>query len=266
MRRAYRGRGAGPSGAVVIHAVISSNFACRRMASEIGLNALMSSLSFWENAGYVSLALVCFGVAGEFIHDFVPSLKQRSPWWDSKGGKAAVLVLIAALAAELITQAKTNSVSGQIIAFLGDEEAKTREHAAKIDMARVTLETKLAARRIGSEQRGRIASELRPFGIKNIRVLIINGSMEAQDFRRDLVPTFSAAGIHVDDPENEFIVALALPPLSVSAGQSILPFGKAIVAALKKEGVIGASEDVPIRELTPDIGQIELTISRKAYP
>src|SRR5205085_10039529 len=97
------------------------------MAAEIDLNALMSSLSRWEIAGYVSVSAVAVGVIGEFIHDFVPSLKRRFKWWDTWGGKVSGLVLIAALAAELVTQVKANSTSGQIIAFVSDRSANAIE-------------------------------------------------------------------------------------------------------------------------------------------
>jgi len=103
------------------------------MASASDLNALMSSLSFWEIAGYVSLSAVALGVAGEFIHDFAVSIRQRSAWWASWGGQISGLVLIAALAGELLTQIETNSKSGQIIAFLSDQEAETRKRAATLE-------------------------------------------------------------------------------------------------------------------------------------
>src|SRR6266481_2131962 len=103
------------------------------MASEIDLNALMASLSLWEIAGYVSVFAVAIGVAGEFVHDFVPSFRRQSAWWNSWGGKVSGLLLIAALAAELVTQVKANSISGQIIAVLSNEAATTRERAAVLE-------------------------------------------------------------------------------------------------------------------------------------
>jgi hypothetical protein len=105
------------------------------MASALDLNALMASLSFWEMAGYISVSAVAIGVAGEFTHDFVPWLRRKSAWWDKWGGKVSGLVLIVALAAEIVTQAEANSTSGQIIAVLEDEAAQTRERAARIEQA-----------------------------------------------------------------------------------------------------------------------------------
>jgi hypothetical protein len=125
------------------------------MASEIDLNALMSSLSFWEIAGYLSLFAVAIGVAGEFVHDFVPSLKRKSGWWNSWGGKVSALVLIVALASELVTEVKANSISGQIIAFLSDRAAQTRERAA-------TLENEAAQLRVDLEKE-RASTAARPW-------------------------------------------------------------------------------------------------------
>src|SRR6266852_4172440 len=102
------------------------------MAADIDLSVLMSSLSCWEIAGYVSVAAVAIGVIGEFVHDFVPSLKNRLEWWNIWGGKISGLVLIAALAAELITQVKANSISGQIIALLSDKTATAVGRAASL--------------------------------------------------------------------------------------------------------------------------------------
>src|SRR5258707_798679 len=94
--------------------------------------ALMSSLSNWETAGYVAVAAVAIGGAGESIHELTSWFK-RFPWWIDKGGKTSALLLIAALAAELIIQVKTNSLSGQIIAFLSDQAGAAHERAALIE-------------------------------------------------------------------------------------------------------------------------------------
>jgi hypothetical protein len=123
------------------------------MASDTALNALMASLSSWEIAGYASFAAVVIGVAGEFVHDFIPSLKKRFPWWNSWGGKVSGLVLIIALAAELITQVKTNNISGQIIAFLSDQAASARERAASLEKQAAQLRVDLERERISTSAR-----------------------------------------------------------------------------------------------------------------
>ena len=97
------------------------------MASEISLSSLTTFLSWWEISGYLSLFFVGIGVAGEFIHDFIPALRRRCEWWDAWGGKASGLLLIAALAAELVTQVQTNNKSAQIVAALRLKAAVAEE-------------------------------------------------------------------------------------------------------------------------------------------
>src|SRR5215471_10655139 len=117
------------------------------MALAVDLNALMASLSFWEMAGYVSLSAVAIGVAGEFVHDFVPSLKRKSAWWNAWGGKASGLVLIAALAAELFAQVRTNVTTDQITAVRNDQAADTRERAAGLEREAAQLRLDLEKER-----------------------------------------------------------------------------------------------------------------------
>jgi hypothetical protein len=104
------------------------------MVSAEDLNALSSSLSHWEFAGYVAVAAVAIGVAGEVIHDFLDWFKSLD-WWRTKGNKASALLLIAALVAELVIQVRTNSISGRVIALLEEQAAETRERAAHIEEA-----------------------------------------------------------------------------------------------------------------------------------
>jgi hypothetical protein len=80
------------------------------------VNALTSSLSVWEYAAYVSILAVAIGVLGEVIHDFTGWFKTT--WWKEKGDKYSAILLVVALFAELIIQAKENSISGRIIAIL----------------------------------------------------------------------------------------------------------------------------------------------------
>lgn len=102
------------------------------MASAEDLSALTISLSRWEIAGYCSLAAVAIGVIGEALHDFSPCFKLYS-WWEANGNKASTLLLVVALMAELVTQVKTNNISGQIISFLDKETADERERTAEIE-------------------------------------------------------------------------------------------------------------------------------------
>jgi hypothetical protein len=78
----------------------------------VDISALMSSLQYWELAGYGTLIAVAIGVAGETIHDLTGWFKSF-PWWKAKGGAALVLLLTAALAAEVVTQVKTTKLANR---------------------------------------------------------------------------------------------------------------------------------------------------------
>jgi hypothetical protein len=115
----------------------------------LDISALMSKLSFWEDAGYVTLAAVAIGVAGEYIHEFSERFK-RFPWGKANGAKASTLLLIAALAAELYVTIKINSISGQIIAFLSEETSAANGKVEILRKDNLELEKALALERWSS--------------------------------------------------------------------------------------------------------------------
>lgn len=124
------------------------------MASDI--SALIHSLSWWEYAGYVALAAVAIGVIGESIHEWTRWFDTLQWWWRPHGGKISSLVLVAALGAELFTQAETNTHSGLIIAFL-DEQAESER------LARIEIENGLSWRSLNEEQARNIVAKIKPF-------------------------------------------------------------------------------------------------------
>jgi hypothetical protein len=160
---------------------------------------LISSLSCWETAGYVGLLIVIVGVAGEGVHDFTSWFKQT--WWGPHGGRAAILVLIIGLAVEGVGQVKANSTSGQIIAFLGNEAAATRERAASLEKEAVALRLQLAERtaplverRLRPDQIATLVSELRGHGLV-ISVSSVGNDHEASVFANDFITAFTEAGV-----------------------------------------------------------------------
>jgi hypothetical protein len=101
--------------------------------------SLTSRIDRWEYAEYVCTALVAAACFGEYIADFTEWWK-RDPLWKWFGtlehrkdsvAKFSTLVLIAALAGELLCVVRTNQLSGTLVGDLGDraEEAylKSRE-------------------------------------------------------------------------------------------------------------------------------------------
>jgi hypothetical protein len=102
------------------------------MVPTIDLASLTPALSRWEFAGYVAVTAVAIGVIGESIHELTNWFKPFR-WWKANGGRASALLLIVALAVELVTQIMTNSISGQIIGLLNIEVADARNRTADIE-------------------------------------------------------------------------------------------------------------------------------------
>ncbi len=272
------------------------------MAAEIDLNSLMSSVSRWEIAGYISVAAVSIGVIGEFIHDFVPSFKRRSPWWNAWGGKTSGLILIAALAAELITQVKANSMSGQIIAFLSDRTATTLDRAAtlgvtvdtlsqlvarkteeadkaiaslnaataKADETISAIQKQQAQRRLREPERSALISALTPYAGQKIQMYCPIGDDEACTYRDDFVPVFEAAGWDHDGDKGTGFVQLASPLMGMgimipgtTTNFSIPRGAPPLLQAMIKLGIL----DEPNRFLYPNeglpVGMIQLYVGKK---
>lgn len=94
-------------------------------SSDIG--SFARQLWWWEHAEYVFAALVALACAGEYVADF-----GKYPWVvEHKDGiaKRSTLLLIGALALELICLVKTNDLSGKVIGSLGQKAAEAGEKA-----------------------------------------------------------------------------------------------------------------------------------------
>jgi hypothetical protein len=111
-------------------------------ASEV-VASLSTRLGYWEYAEYASAFLVAVGCLGEYAADF-------TKWW-TKGGlwkflghsmerrkealeKRSTLLLMGALALELICLFSTNEISGRIIATLDNEAALANKRTAELQL------------------------------------------------------------------------------------------------------------------------------------
>jgi hypothetical protein len=158
------------------------------MVDPINLNELISSLSFWEISGYVGLFGVLIGVIGEAVHEFSASPKWN--WWKSKGGRLSALLLIVGLAVEGVAQVNANNISGRVIAFLGDQEATTRERAAKLELELARLR---APRLLTPEQRQEVVSRLRRFEATAVAINANGDDPEVKAFASQLWSVFIEA-------------------------------------------------------------------------
>lgn len=98
------------------------------------VSSLTVSLSRWEWAEYVSCALVAIGCGGEYIASFTNRFTGGVKEKKDRLAKRSTLLLISALALELVCLVKTNSISGMLIGSLSEkaEAADAKAHSAQI--------------------------------------------------------------------------------------------------------------------------------------
>jgi hypothetical protein len=101
------------------------------------VTSLSSSLSRWEYAEYFSAVLVAIGCAGEYVADFTDLLTKGVKENKELLARVSTLLLIAALAFELICLVRTNILSGALIGSLDTlaEDAAVKAGKALDDSA-----------------------------------------------------------------------------------------------------------------------------------
>jgi hypothetical protein len=151
------------------------------------------------------------------------------------------------------------------IANANAEAAKANERAAQAELARAQLERKLAPRALDEAAQERIAANLKSFAPQEVKVSEVNGTEEADAFAASIVSALSKAGLKVT-PVNlgGLILGPTLPPLSIQCTPDLFPLADAIAGELISEGA--ADRPVHMEELSKSGSEINLTISRKAFP
>ena len=95
-------------------------------ASEIA--SLSTRRTYWEYAEYISSALVALGCLGEYVADF-------TIWFTRSRrkaiGRVSTLLLIAALAGELVCLMRTNSLSAELLGSLDDKAQDAFDKASR---------------------------------------------------------------------------------------------------------------------------------------
>jgi hypothetical protein len=101
------------------------------MVTPLEVEALSKSLGRWEMAEYVFAGLVTIACAGEYIAEF-------TDWWSRgvedrkiKLSKASTLLLVFALAFELLCLVRTSEISGRIIGSLAERAGIAEQKAAE---------------------------------------------------------------------------------------------------------------------------------------
>src|SRR5581483_467543 len=78
------------------------------------IDSISKSLDWWERAEYIFALLVTVACAGEYIADFTNWLTAGLEERKRKLAKRSTLLLISALALELLCLVRTNQLSGRI--------------------------------------------------------------------------------------------------------------------------------------------------------
>lgn len=121
--------------------------------------SLMSDVSFWEFWGYVALAAVLIGVAGEFIEEFTDWPRHIGC---EKGIKRlSALILIAGLAGEGITQPNTNAATATLVALLNKKSGELAIDLDKERNACIAILAQLRPRDVTKPQMTAIANPIR---------------------------------------------------------------------------------------------------------
>src|ERR1700691_2126065 len=88
------------------------------------VSSLSTALSRWEVAEYISCGLVAIGCTGEYVAEFTNWLTVGIEESKKRLAKRSTLLLIFALALELMCLVNTNVISGRIIASLQQQTAE----------------------------------------------------------------------------------------------------------------------------------------------
>ena len=156
------------------------------MSANTNISPVMVSQSLWETLEYVLAALVALACAGESVHEFTLWFSQYT-WWKDKGGKASALLLVSALAFEIPTLFKVNSVNAVIIANLSRQEAETRLRAA-------TIERRFAWRTLRNSQQNDIARRMKTLAPEIAKVFSGRGTPESTSLADDIAKALGKDG------------------------------------------------------------------------
>lgn len=110
------------------------------------VESLSRSLARWECAEYAFAAFVAVACAGEYIANFTDLLTGGVEEAKKRLEKRSTLLLITALALELVCLVKTNSLSGMLVGSIRDkaEEADTKAKTALADAKTALVQSEAA--------------------------------------------------------------------------------------------------------------------------
>jgi hypothetical protein len=141
--------------------------------------SLTSTLTCWEYAEYVSGGFVALACAGEYIASFKPWFTGGDKERKERLEKRSTLLLIIALAAELICLVRTNQISGQVIGAL---DTKAAEAYRKSDTAIANADSALDKAGAASDEADSAKSESgKAKSVANLAELTAKGARQQAD-------------------------------------------------------------------------------------
>jgi hypothetical protein len=171
---------------------------------------MSESLSRWELAEYISTGLVTLACIGEYIADFTNWFTGGEKGRKERLTKASTLLLIAALAAELLCVVRTNQLSGGVIESLGDKatEADGKARQALTDSGSALTKSAQALAVSGlskdsADSAGKEADQaLNGATLDAARVAVLNGKLADRTLTDAQVATL--VGKLINFPSQEF--------------------------------------------------------------
>jgi hypothetical protein len=150
------------------------------------VESISRSLTRWEIAEYVATGLVTLACAGEYIADFTDWFTRGEKEKKERLAKISTLILIAALAFELVCVVRTNELSGRVIGSLGDEAMAADDKARK-----AIADSDVATHQAGQAKDKAGAAEevaLKASGSASAALTTASGARkEADSFEREIV-------------------------------------------------------------------------------
>lgn len=154
--------------------------------TEPDVASLSKALWWWELGEYIACGLVAVGCVGEAIAEFTNWLTRGIKENKDRLAKGSTLLLISALAFELVCLVRTNTISGQLIGSLDKEagEADARSKTALADSGTALTQSHTAE---DSSNRAIDESDRATSAASSAQLLARGARREADSFEKDIV-------------------------------------------------------------------------------
>jgi hypothetical protein len=181
------------------------------------VSALADTLTKWEYAEYFFAGLVTLACLGEFVAEFTDWFTKGIEERKKRLGKRSTLVLVGALAFELICLVKTNSLSGKLIVSINEQSQGAVDKSKKaLEDSNIAIARSGVA--IGTATVAASTSDRANHIASNAVNLSRGARQEADSFEKDIIASkeqlalMSARYKLIRKGEAEFLKAIDLFP------------------------------------------------------